>query len=472
MSHHHGIMNSMLHGIESMCLGVHTDSSRFGRIFPLEPLKTPQDQLKKLGREGGPMDGGTTSNPSTTIPLGMVFLGQFIDHDITLDATSRLDRINDPHAIENFRTPTLDLDCIYGRGPEVSNFLYGKDGVTLLTGADGTALSRQGDEFSRNDLVRSSEGVAIIGDPRNDENRIISQLQLAFIRFHNQVALELGQKEEIDGRELYDRANEVVRWHYQWIVVHEFLPHMIGSPMVEKILGTKCFYESHRRAFIPIEFAAAAYRFGHSMAPHALRVQSAQKEPFALFGSDLGGGFSAVNSHQQVVDWSTLFDFKNKNPFQKAEKLDTKLAKGLLNLSFLPGEKSLATRNLQRGESFLLPSGENVARAIGVAKEEQTAVDQHISQISQSYDINLSGGTPLWFYILAEAEVLGRKDKDGRKPGEGLGPVGATLVGETLIGLLRNDPTSFLHQANWRPFLGEADNFTIAHLLNYSTVVA
>lgn len=471
---HHG-MNSM-HGIKAMHTNNPNHEGRFGRMFnQLNANYNPPEELSKLGRQGGPMDGGGSRNRSSTIPMGTVFLGQFIDHDITLDTTSGLDRVNDENATQNFRTPALDLDSIYGAGPEANAFLY-KDELYLLTGADGTALANQSANHRDNDLVRSSTGTAIIGDPRNDENRIISQMQLAFINFHNHVVDHLIQEDNISAaalkrpsvrKELFEHARELVVWHYQWIILNEFLPLVIGKPMVNQILGQGRKFYTPKRAFIPIEFSAAAFRFGHSLAPQRLKVQVGQTHDFELFGATLGFGFSPISDDKQVVDWKTMFEIDASNPSQRTDTLDTKLPSDLLELPFIrEGEKSLATRNLLRGQSFLLPSGENVARHIGV---DQLDVDKVLSHITaNTAGLDLSNGVPLWYYILAEAECLGRNDSDGNKPGEGLGPVGGTIVGETLIGLLEKDTMSFLSKnRNWSPTLGSAATFSMAELLTF-----
>ena len=467
---------SHLHGIDAMCKKNPNHQGRFGRIFKkLNSNYTPPQELSKLGAKGGPMDGGKTRNPSSTIPMGMVFFGQFIDHDITLDTTSSLDRVNDESATQNFRTPALDLDSIYGAGPEANVFLY-KEELYLLTGKDGTALKNQDDNHAANDLVRSSEGKAIIGDPRNDENRIISQLQLAFINFHNHVVKHLIAERNISTERLrsralratlFEEAKELVIWHYQWIIINEFLPLLVGKPLVNKILSRGRKFYNPERSFIPIEFSAAAYRFGHSLAPQKLKVRVSQGREFELFGRSLGLGFKPIDKDVQIVEWETMFDIDTASPAQRTDKLDTKMPSDLLELPFIrEGEKSLATRNLLRGQSFLLPSGENVAECIGVDKAEIDKVLSHIR--TNTTGIDLSNGIPLWYYMLAESECIGRMDVDGNKPGEGLGTVGGTIVCETLIGLIELDSKSYLgSNRSWFPTLSTTGTFTMADLLNF-----
>lgn len=470
---HHGMYHQ--YGIDAMCKSNPNHQGRFGRLFPqLNGNFTPVSDLKSLGKKSGPMDGGQGRNRSNTIPMGFVFFGQFIDHDITLDTTSSLDRVNSPEATQNFRTPSLDLDCIYGAGPEASNYLY-KDGMRLLTGADGTALASQTTVHRDNDLVRTSQGTAIIGDPRNDENRIISQIQLAFIRFHNHVVDHIIQEKNLSAAEvrrassqIFEEARHLVVWHYHWIIINEFLPIMVGKPLVNKIMGQGRQYYTPSKAFIPIEFSTAAYRFGHSLAPQVLKVQQNQANDFDLFGPSLGHGFTPISDDKQVVEWKVMFNIDPANPPQMTDRLDTKLPSDLLELPFIPAgaERSLATRNLLRGQSFLLPSGENVARCIGV---DQADIDTVLNKVNQNASgLDFANGVPLWYYILAEAETIGKNDGNTNHPGEGLGPVGGTIVAETLLGLIELDSTSYMStNRNWSPTLSNTGNFTMADLLTY-----
>ena len=420
------------------------------------------------------MDGGTNANRTATVPVGMVFFGQFIDHDVTLDIETSFDQVVDVDALSNARTPTLDLDCIYGQGPEASPFLYHGSGdyagVKLLTGADGTAAPGQDPAHAAEDLQRTSHGTAIIGDPRNDENRIISQMQLGVIRFHNKVVDALhAAHPSLEGHELFEEARQTATWHYQWAVLHDFLPAMCGGAVVSEILGQgRQFYCSDNGVpFIPVEFSVAAYRFGHSMVPQKVQVQQGASS-FELFGTTFGTGFSQLSSPKAVVDWNELVNAASGHVVQMAEKLDSKLASDLLDLPFIAsGESSLATRNLLRGQGFQLPSGELIAAAMGREQAEIDLVSQKAAGIAGA-SIDLSSGTPLWFYLLTEAECIGRETTPGATDaGEGLGPVGARIVAETMIGLMELDPRSFMaSNRNWDPAEGVGVK-TLGELLTY-----
>ena len=468
MSDNHGMHS--LNGIDAFCSPFHQRSpgESFGRMFNLPPLSTYPGSLKNLGKQGGPMDGGTTSNRTSSVAVGDVFFGQFIDHDITLDVMSSLSSNTDITQLHNARSPSLDLDNIYGLGPEPQPYLYHSQGnfagIKLLTGADLPNPSA----LEAADLIRSVHGRAIIGDPRNDENRVISQLQLAMINFHNRVVDDLSASHS--GAELYELSREYTTWHYQWVVVHDFLVKMCGGAVVNDILGSGCkYYKPHfGDAYIPIEFSVAAYRFGHSMIPQKIQIQK-NDSALELFGALLGSGFEPLADARGIVDWLELVHSNAGRNVQMAEKLDTKLAKDLLKLPFIqaPSEQSLATRNLLRGQSFLLPSGENIAQAMQRPQAEIDTVTSNAQTVAGN-DIDLSTGTPLWFYLLAEAEFIGRETKPGQfDKGEGLGPVGARIVAETLVGLLEADSRSYMTvNRNWEPSDGVGVS-TLGEMLSF-----
>lgn len=444
---------------------------RFGRMFrDLPPLYTNPSSLANLGRKGGPMDSGNEISLTSSVPLGMIFLGQFIDHDITFDTASSFNNIISPDEIENDRTAKLDLDCVFGNGPEDEPFMY-VDGGRLLTGETNNNIGQE-PTIEKHDLARNGLGRAIIGDPRNDENRVISQLQLAFIRFYNSIFEEVVDRQEeanrpISSRTAYEEARQTATWHYQWVVVNEFLPLICGSYVVNDILGNgRQYYQPKSEAFIPVEFSVAAYRFGHSMIAQNMKLKSSG-EVNNIFSDAFGRGFSKIENLDQVVEWDAFFDFDNR--YQRAEKIDIALASDLLEL---PGaivgssEASLATRNLKRGQSFLLPSGEQVARRMGRDDYEITQIFEFVDQQTSDQGIDLQSGIPLWLYILAEAQVIGRQDKKESIPGEGLGPVGGRIVAEVILGLLELDATSYLgSNRDWRPTLGDNYEFRMRHLL-------
>ncbi len=476
---------------------IYHEYGRFGRLFPLLQPCLPnttdvRTQLKELGKPtglmdaqdpmpasgGGPLDPNPNNLDHPTMPPGFTFLGQFLDHDMTFDPTSSLERQNDPEAIANFRTPLLELDSVYGSGPAASPHLYdsASRGTKFLVESLDPA-----DPLAKPDLPRNSQLTALIADPRNDENVIISQLHVAFLKFHNAVVdgLPAGIT---DPRERFRRAQQLVRWHYQWIIVHEYLPTICGSRVVEKILQEgRRFYHWRHQPYIPVEFAVAAFRFGHTQVRPGYLVNggSASTAPFEAFilradinhtlvndPDDLTGGKRAA---RRFVDWNIFFE--GLGPGTKRNKLiDTKISTPLMDLPFSrPGlpdpadpPPSLAQRNLLRGLVFGLPSGQNVAALMAPVVEDDPLTPAELSEL-QPLGLDLDRQTPLWYYILKEAEE--------REGGNQLGPVGARLVAEVFIGLLQGDTLSYLAQnPTWTPTLGTGSDFKMADLLHVAGV--
>jgi hypothetical protein len=422
----------------------------------------------------------------------MTFLGQFIDHDLTLDPRSPIFEPADPRRTKNFRTAAFDLDSVYGNGPDVSPELYDRSSgdikmkIEVISGSG--AVSRRG--AVRYDVPRDATGTAIVGDSRNDENVVISQMHLAVLRFHNAVVDYLRAKagtRELSAERMFKLAQRHVRWHYQWIVVHEFLPLTIGQERVNDILrrGPRFYDVSDARvknragdALIPVEFSVAAYRFGHSQVRPSYRLNfgpEAGSEFFAFVmldsfdpneadPGDLRGGKRAP---RRFVDWQTFFDFGDGN-FRPNKKIDTKLSTVLMELlgargpaPGMPsdGVQSLASRNLMRHVNFGLPSGQAVARLMGASVLTPT-------QLAELQPFGMDRSTPLWFYILKEAELM--------ESGLRMGPVGGRIVGEVFIGLLRADKESYLTaEQNWKPILPSAvaGDFRMSDLLKLAGVV-
>lgn len=436
----------------------------------ISPLSTYPVSLKELGKQGGPMDGGTNSNRTSTVAVGDVFFGQLIDHDITLYIMSSLSLTTDVTQLHNARSPSLDLDNIYGNGPEAQPYLYYSQGnfsgIKLLTGAD----LPNPNPLEAADLMRSVHGRVIIGDPRNDENRVISQLQLAMINFHNHIVdyLSVGYS----GAELYEHSREYTTWHYQWVVVHDYLVKICGGAVVNNILGSGCKYYKAQfgDAYIPIEFSAAAYRFGHSMIPQKIQIQK-NDSALELFGSLLGRGFVPLTDARGVVDWLELVHSNAGRNVQMAEKLDTKLATDLLKLPFIAStsEQSLATRNLLRGQSFLLPSGENIAEAMQRPQAEIDSVTGNAQFVAGNKIISIYlQARPYGFiFYQKQKQLVGKLLSVIFDIGEGLGPVGARIVAETLIGLMEADSRSYMTvNRNWEPSDG-INVSTLGEMLSY-----
>jgi hypothetical protein len=412
---------------------------RYGRLFPALPALDTDDQLlHELGRTGGPCDGIPVDGQSDDAreAAGWPLFGQFVAHDITADR-SPVSHQADTDAIRNFRTPRANLECVYAGGPVGSPYLYQREDTSKL-------LLGRNDAGAPDDVPRNSEGIALIGDPRNDVHLFMNQLHLAMLRIHNLLVDRL-REDGVSDADLFDEARRAATWHYQWVVLRDFLPRLIGPELADELLrdGPRYFTPTGRDSggpFIPFEFADAAYRYGHSQIRHSYRV-SAESEPLPIF-PDLVG-FRPVPP-SLVVDWALLFDLPDRPPAQRSKKIDGRLPHSLIELPVaITGDiedddlHSLALRDLERGNAVGLPSGESVARAIG--SEPLTAAELCLPD-------GWEGQTPLWFYVLREADV--------RADGDQLGPVGGSIVGEVLVGIVDRDPESFRSvQPDWEPTL-------------------
>jgi hypothetical protein len=428
-------------------------AGRFGTMFPDRPAcEAGLDAIEALVSL---MDARRKDDASQNVhvPAGFTYLGQFIDHDLTFDPTRFDARRRDPHALVDFRTPRFDLDSVYGLGPDVQPYLYDWDshppGARLLVGcnaADGTP-----------DLQRNAQQRALIGDPRNDENQIVSQLHLLFLRFHNAV-VDLLAAEGRRGDAVLETAREVVRRHYQWIVVHDFLPKVVGPDMARSVRAERKNFLPEGEPFIPVEFSGAAYRFGHSMVRDRYglkRLTPDGSAPAPVLLADLFG--RKALTADRVIDWERFFDLGAPKRPQFSFAMDTALSDGLFELP--DGEPVLARRNLRRGHKLGLPSGQEVADALH--DRALTPEELDIGEDVEHRDVLLRS-TPLWYYVLAEAEK--------RAGGKHLGPVGGLIVGEVLVGLLEADPGSYLRaDPPWNPGeLGTGKHFTMATLVEFA----
>jgi hypothetical protein len=247
------------------------------------------------------------------------------------------------------------------------------------------------------------------------------------------------------------------------------LPKTIGPTLVDNILteGRK-FYKWHNAPFIPVEFSGAAYRFGHSQVRPSYRVNFGPNDAnqfFALLfndnlavnpiAEDMRGGSRAPN---RFIDWQTFFDFGDGRA-RNNKRIDGKLSSVLFDLPGIPGgePQSLAQRNLLRGLTFKLPSGQRVAGAMSVEALQP-------SDLADLKPLNLHNRTPLWFYCLREADIM----SDGKR----MGPVGGRIIGEVMIGLIEGDSTSYLKQEpDWTPTLSTNGEFTMVDLLKFAGVV-
>ena len=505
--------------------GVPASAGFFGRIFPKLPAFAPATNqvraaLLEVGQSGGILDaqddlaagpvalitdptvnGNPTAtnaygtNPdNVTMTAGSTFIGQLIDHDITFDQTSLLGVTQNPTVSPNTRTPALDLDSIFGGGPAIRPDLYqpnadGSVGPKMKIGSGGVH-----EDIPR---VQNADGSfsAVISDPRNDENMMLGGLHCAHILFYNRAIDDLPSiNPALMGRttpfptstsfDVFLAARQITLWHYEWLLVNEHLMQVCGSAVVNDVLahGNRFYRPPQGDGFMPIEFGAACYRFGHSQVRPSYRANftsgtgdstSPTADPF--FGlifdpsqpnfntpadrDDLLGGFPAP---RRYIGWQTFFD-AGDGQVKTNKKIDTALSTVLFDLptpTIAPHTQTspvnLAQRDLLRQLTWSLPSGQNVSRAMGITP----LTPRDLAPIAGIY-APFGENTPLWYYVLAEAKAA--------TDGVTLGPMAGRIVAETLIGLLRADPASYLSgMPGFVPFLGT--DFVVGP--NASTTVA
>jgi len=494
-------------------------SRMFGDLPPFaQQTDAAREAVKALGASNGLLDAKdvltdpiqSITNPALFSPYnpdnpnmtaGFTFFGQFLDHDITLDKKSELNQNAFPAKTVNFRTAAFDLDSLYGDGPAGSPELYeiGSKKIKFIVQAIPGSETASRNGAVRYDLPRDGAGNAIVAESRNDENVVVAQFHLAMLKFHNAVTDYLSAQPvyaNATPAQLFQAARRIVTWHYQWIILNEFLPTTIGADKVNKILSEGLKYynpaspkfsfttpDGKRLPLIPIEFSVAAYRFGHSQVRPSYRLNFGPTggSPFFAFifddnldpngtdPADLRGGKRAP---RRFVDWQTFFDFGDGN-VKPNKRIDAKLSTPLM---LLPGAKgsapglpadglqSLASRNLVRHVNFGLPSGQAIAKLMKVPALTPAQLSE-LAPYALDKNTTMDTSTPLWYYVLKEAEVV--------EQGLRLGPVGGRIVGEVFIGLLKADSTSYIAaMPNWKPTLPSSvpGTFRITDLLKFAGV--
>lgn len=474
-----------------------TSPQVFGRIFPdLPPFAPANDPvraaLRDIGKPGGLLDAQddlaagpvllitdpalSVNNPDNeTHTAGTTFMGQFFDHDMTFDTTSPLGVTTPPEQTPNARTPSFDLDSLYGSGPTGSPELYNPDDPAKLRIESGGLFE---------DLPRDASAIAIIGDPRNDENLMIAGIHAAFILFHNNTVDFVRSRDTAIGGRAFAEARRLTTWHYHWLILRQFLPQFVGQSTVDNILrnGRRFYRPRFGEAFMPVEFQGGAYRFGHSMVRPSYRANrtgdvggnpdTGAPQFFGFIFDPAGEGQAdpvdlrgGARAPRRFIGWETFFDFGD-GEVRRNKIIDTNISTPLMNLPLITipsGDPptALPQRNLLRGLTWSLPSGQSIAQAMGVAPLSPS----ELSELS-GYGLGFETSTPLWYYALKEAEV--------RAQGLTLGPVGGRIVAEVFIGLLQTDPGSWVAtQPSFTPTLppgNTSGSFTMNDFLTFAGV--
>lgn len=484
--------------------GLDITTTEFGHLFP-ELQKDPADRLppgpatvlalKELGKRMTEADGPAAGD--SPIPAVFTYFGQFLDHDITLDTGSATMRqLADPallplaslDGLTNDRSSTLDLDSIYGGPRDEVNPNKMKVGRVTPLGNPNPPTAPVPGKGPLNDLPRkprdlnnpSEDRSALIGDPRNDENTIVAQLHTAFLKAHNTL---------VDKGLSFDAARKAMILRYQNVVLNDFLPRICDPQVVTAAVTgrEKIHHDKNAEPFMPVEFAVAAYRFGHSMVRTAYDFNANFNTvggipatvdllfTFTAMSGQLGFGNtppagSDTLPENWVIEWERIAEMGGQVP-QPARAIDTRLTPMLFDLRNAFGNSAseeevtpeakdiapmLATRNLLRGYLLGLPTGQAVARAMSLqpltgANLIAALPTEAMKRAAEPF----KNATPLWFYTLAEAG-----DPAG-PAGKHLGPVGSRIVAQTLVNLIRRSPISILG-ADKDPALA---NFKLADLL-------
>lgn len=442
-------------------------------------------------------NGGIEAASNEAIPAGFTYFGQFIAHDLITDRDFPTLRLEPLYGGGSEQSPRLYVR-FESELPERQWTGYQTMGFEKAFNAFDHTMMRVYRTATAYDVPREEESTdrngksgAEMGNAANDRNFVLAQLHCAFIRFHNAVVAWLVQQDETwSGDALLAKAQEIVIRHFQWVVVHQYLYLLAGENLVNQLLhddqAFRFFNPSSHPVLMP-EFTHAALRMGHSQIreiyifpllppekPTAFhrhkRVKlfassrenqeyeaqyteyRKQKADFhagvvatppippaaAQYLGDMRGG---IHRNNLRMDWSFFFDFTRLDSTKEAPQpsfaIDHKLASPIYDLFFLKERKSLPQRDILAATD--LPSGHSVALAYSVLYPDEGLT---LLTSEQVFDILGIGGLrvedlPLWVYILLEAEI--------QHAGTRLGGLGARILAEQIIWVLKKDPKSFLH---------------------------
>ncbi|MEV6711352.1 heme peroxidase family protein [Lentzea sp. NPDC051208] len=502
---------------------------RFSRLGPKGPRTDEETRVALATAITANVPQPDSADPA--VPAGFTYLGQFVDHDLTMDRTeSQLGQDVNIDELTQGRSPALDLDSVYGRGPRDKDdqAFYAQDGVKLKVGTttpvpfpdEGTNVPFEGFDLPRRGGTAGTAAdrrLPLIPDARNDENLVVAQTHLAFIRFHNRVVDELALT-GLTGERLFRAAKELVVRHYQWMLKTDHLPRIIDPAIVDDVFTNgRRFFEVPGRCrdhspTMPIEFSVASYRFGHSQVRgvyewnRVFRTRGPVRAPASLFQlftfTGVSGNFDPASAlpadlddvargdiftlpSNWIADFRRLYDFTEAGRDDLAapaefdggnvtKRIDTLLVDPLTQLpagtfggrgtQFREIERNLAFRNLTRASMMELATGQQIAELFEV--EPLTAEEILVGNggavlegLSEEQRAQLVAATPLWFYVLREAEV-----------GNGLmGPVGGRITAEVFHRAMEGSRISIVRSPYWRPTLGpDSSTFRMVDLLLFA----
>jgi hypothetical protein len=440
---------------------------RFTRLLDAQEDQPTEDALRALG--GAMAADDTNMVPDSEIPAGYTYIGQFIAHEMTHNATRYGNYGSLPQRLRLAVSPRIDLGSLYGDIASKQDEDEEKGAATLLplgcTRATGSAPER----FLM-DLPRDGAGKAEIREPRNDANLGVAQVHVAVVRFHNAVVrwCRRNRPAPINMGEV----KKIVIQHFQSLVLHDYLKRIVDVDIYKQVLdnGSVLFSRTAKDQSeppaMPVEFALAAFRFGHSMVrPYYFEWNRHLHSPHLgqlLAYTHHAGGMSRNLDGDWIADWGRLLLLAGTaRPPLLARRIDTRLNMAMKDLPDrlfddpMPSN-NLATRTLLWGRKVQLPSGQEAARQINARrassagpiavldpKQVMQGEDDAVRDILK--DGAMLEATPLWFYILKEAEV--------QNGGNRLGQLGSVIVMETMHELLRRSRFSIIMEKGWRPQL-------------------
>ena len=430
----------------------------YSRLFaaPSEPI--PTDDEFKLVKLGTAMRYEEEREGTLTPRVGYTYFGQFVGHDLTHDATPLAGPYRAAEKTPNFRTATFDLDHVYADGPKGSPYLYeGEEGAeTFKIGATIPSGYRRDLPIGHGHLL-----IGDLHDTRNVDNLLLRQLHVVFLKFHNEAIRQLQTNPEMQslaeslGQDsLFERARRLVCWHYQWIIRHDYLPRILHNDIWQH-QEERTRRKRGGKFCVPIEFSLAAFRFGHSMVRNAYRLNCRHQRIVIGELMELGQKAEPI-SDDDLVEWGTFFDgLPTSGPTASSSFIDTSVSLAMHGLSAgtirlanrleAIDPSNLPVRTLLRGARAQLPSGQEVAQALATKGKIKladclTCLELTTDTSNRSGSVlgrcGLEGNTPLFYYILKEAELKGKRLT--------LGPVGSHIVSEVIQTALEADPDGYM----------------------------